>query len=68
MNTHGGVGYRDPDCQSQAMEENLRFLLETLNDDDRTLVQDHIERLYARFVVAVDVGFEMGFAAARSLP
>lgn len=67
MRTHHADGYRDLRLQKAALDELQESLFAALPEKMRADFNMLASGMYSRFVLAVDVGFEMGFAAARTL-
>lgn len=61
--THYADGYRDPRMQ----KDQLDALQVRLVNRGQYEVNEFAERWYSRYLMAADVGYEMGFAAAMRL-
>lgn len=68
--THDADGYRDQDMQKAALDdiqEELFTALGALPEKNRHAFNTFAQNWYSRQLLAVDVGFLMGHAAAKSL-
>jgi hypothetical protein len=64
--THAADGYRDPRIQKEALDALQESLHGALPENASHDFATFANGWYSRYLLAVDVGFEMGFAAANS--
>lgn len=69
--THPADGYRSPSIQKRTIDACADDVLARLDGSkdrpSRADIQDLLDRWYSRYLLAADVGFELGFAAAQTL-
>lgn len=64
--SHRADGYRDPGLQKMALDAIQERLWNALPEDSRRDFNTFANGWYSRYLLAVDIGFEMGFAAAKA--
>lgn len=64
--THDAEAYRSPKFQKAAVDQLMQQLLDSQSPQQQ-MIRDLADRSYTRFLLAGDVGFELGFHAARAL-
>lgn len=64
---HSASGYRVPEIQKRAVDAEAEAIFKRSDPDTRTAVAGLLDRWYSRYLLAADVGFELGFAAANAL-
>lgn len=63
--SHPTSAYRDPNLQKSAHDAITAAALGRI--DGAAELREALDRMYSRFLLAADVGFEIGFAAAHSM-
>ena len=62
--THRADGYRNPELQKKSLDAIADRLSGKLAEPEARELRDVLEHWYCRYMLAADIGFEMGFAAA----
>jgi len=65
--THPAKGYRESALQKKRLDALANSLVEHLASKEQQDVREVLDRWYSRYLLAADVGFDLGFAAAQSL-
>jgi hypothetical protein len=69
--THPLDAYRRPELQKHALDSLETAIVDRLSSmpaaEAEQLIRDMVRRSYTRYLLAADVGFELGVAAAQSL-
>jgi hypothetical protein len=60
-------GYRNPGIQKARIDARVDDLVARLAESEGAEVRGVLDIWYSRYLLAADVGFEMGFAAAMAL-
>jgi hypothetical protein len=65
---HQAKGYHEPGLQKEQLDALANRLVGRLAPQEQVEVREMLDGWYARYLLAADVGFELGLGVAQALP